>query len=429
MSRTWVQIKALAAQRLQDTGMGIYNTTELDQYEDEANAEVSRFSPRYEKYTLTATTSSKEFTLLAEHLRNMICIGLIQDPYIEYKVDQNPMVKRNFIRVGNKVIMKINSYPTSGDSAYLFIGKKHILPKITLTDLAGAVVGAHIAGVTSLAVNGLGSEAYVPEDTTFLIAGDTTVYTVTADATISTNAATLSIYPALAVGVSGSEVVTFTNPVISLDYYEENLLVDMICALAATNKAAYMYSQINKSIGDITRISSVISELTDRIDQTVTDINSGRVEAAKIAAVVDLANTEVDKIATVVAQASTDLNSGRALIGEIDNAGMVSRYISTANAGVNAARSGVDNAAGYFREAVTRGDNAGVFLNMGSKELAVANIHMSEISAYGNKINHEIQISNTGRLIQSWGESLYQKTVRKLNSRMPSRIYEHYSEG
>lgn len=78
-------------------------------------------------------------------------------------------------------------------------------------DAAGAVNGAHSIGATSLAVASFtGSETLKAGDT-FVIAGNTQRYALTADVTFSTGAGTLSITPGLAAALSGSEVVTVTQ--------------------------------------------------------------------------------------------------------------------------------------------------------------------------------------------------------------------------
>lgn len=78
----------------------------------------------------------------------------------------------------------------------------------------GAVVGAHAANAKTLAVNGLGTGT-VPAGTTFSIAGVVNDegyavrFAVTADATITTNAATLAINPPLPGAVADTTAVTF----------------------------------------------------------------------------------------------------------------------------------------------------------------------------------------------------------------------------
>lgn len=75
-------------------------------------------------------------------------------------------------------------------------------------DTAGAVNGAHAAGVTALVVASFtGSETVLAGDT-FVIAGHTQRYAAISTTTFSTGAGTINFTPPLAVALSGSEVVT-----------------------------------------------------------------------------------------------------------------------------------------------------------------------------------------------------------------------------
>jgi hypothetical protein len=77
-------------------------------------------------------------------------------------------------------------------------------------DAAGAVDGAHAAGVTSLVVDSFtGSETLKAGDS-FSIAGQTQRYAVTTDLTLTSGAGTLTISPPLAVAVAGTEIINFT---------------------------------------------------------------------------------------------------------------------------------------------------------------------------------------------------------------------------
>lgn len=80
-------------------------------------------------------------------------------------------------------------------------------------DIAGTViVSATTASGTSLPVAALSAATgTVYEGTRFVIAGDATVYTVTADATIASNATTLSITPTLAASAAQNAVLTFQS--------------------------------------------------------------------------------------------------------------------------------------------------------------------------------------------------------------------------
>jgi len=87
---------------------------------------------------------------------------------------------------------------------------------IGTTDLAGTAGNASV-GATTLVASALGTGT-VNKGTIFTIAGDTTQYVVTANATISGNAATLLFYPALVVATS-------TNPVLTIHAIDKANLV------------------------------------------------------------------------------------------------------------------------------------------------------------------------------------------------------------
>jgi hypothetical protein len=83
----------------------------------------------------------------------------------------------------------------------------------TAGDNAGAVNNAsgYTKGATSMAVDGFtGSETLKAGDT-FVIAGNTQRYAITADVAMSTGAATISFTPGLAADVADNAVVTFTK--------------------------------------------------------------------------------------------------------------------------------------------------------------------------------------------------------------------------
>jgi hypothetical protein len=429
--RTWPQIKALSAQKLQDTGMAIYLTAELDQYLTEALMELSHVLPRYVKYTLTTVTTTKDITLTAEQYRNMMCVGLLQDPYIEYPVDLNPKSKHNFTRIGTLLSIIMADYP-SGDSAYLYIGKKHILPAVTLTDLAGDVQTTAAAGASSVLVHGLGTEAYVPEDTTFTIAGDSTVYTVTQNCTIAANAATLVFSPVLAAEATADAVVTLVNPVSTLEYAHEELVACLVAGLAMRYKPTAMYNTLNTAITDLTPLATAIGDIADQLAAAVSDIGTGRTEAAKVSALIDSAATEVAKITTalgdVTASAKADLASARAIIGTIDNSGAVSHYLQASNGQVNLAQGFLTSAVGYLREASQRDSGAGTYIGLAARQLNSASVKVQEAQAYGSKIAHEVQIAGAGRTLQATGENLIADTQRKMRRMVQPRTYTLYPE-
>jgi hypothetical protein len=98
--------------------------------------------------------------------------------------------------------------------------KTHVQGTVAAGDTAGSVTGAHAVGVATLAIGDLTDSQTVKAGDSFTIAGDSTVYAVTADATSSSSAISASISPTLQVATSGSEVVTFRATTTKL---QENL--------------------------------------------------------------------------------------------------------------------------------------------------------------------------------------------------------------
>src|SRR3990167_104804 len=107
---------------------------------------------------------------------------------------------------------KVLSSGTQPDTEVLVrFKKRHLISQ--LTDLLGAVNNApgYSAGDTSMAINSIQSTGTIETGQEFTIANTRGTYTVTADATISGNAATITFFPGLESSVANSVVVTFTQ--------------------------------------------------------------------------------------------------------------------------------------------------------------------------------------------------------------------------
>ncbi len=79
-----------------------------------------------------------------------------------------------------------------------------------MSDLAASLTGAHAAGVTSLTLGDLtDADTPIQKGELLEIAGIRGIYRATADATISSNSATLAIFPGLESAGENSDVVTF----------------------------------------------------------------------------------------------------------------------------------------------------------------------------------------------------------------------------
>lgn len=81
----------------------------------------------------------------------------------------------------------------------------------TGTDVAGAVSGSYAADSFTLGITSLSGTQTLKVGDTFTIAGHSIDYTVTADVTLTSGAATISIFPGLESAVTTSDTVAFTD--------------------------------------------------------------------------------------------------------------------------------------------------------------------------------------------------------------------------
>lgn len=88
------------------------------------------------------------------------------------------------------------------------------------TDVLGAVNGAHTAGSTSLAINGLSLVETLKAGDSFSIAGITKRFVIAADGTLAAGAGTFTISPALPIALAGGEVVTFEDGTVAGNHAE-----------------------------------------------------------------------------------------------------------------------------------------------------------------------------------------------------------------
>jgi hypothetical protein len=360
MSRTYSQIIELASQILQDSGNSVYSTTELDLYLPQVINEISRSIPNEIKITKTTDGTTRNLTLTSGdkwRLVNLICA--------EYIVDRYPKNLRNIKRFGNTVELQINALPSADETVYLYAGREHILQKeIGTTDTAGAVKTAGNAGDTSLALKSLGTGT-VNEGTTLTITGDSTVYYVISTATIATNEATVSIYPPLSADVDVDTVVTLSLTESTLESSElESIAAEWLAGLAAVNKTNLFNLQINTSITQATNSGTAIGNVAARVTQAIADIQSGRTEGGKSAAIILEANTAIDNVASRITQTLTDLMSGRT------EASKITAIITSGSTALSGVSSQITQAIADIASGRTEADKVPDIISSGATSLA-----------------------------------------------------------
>lgn len=423
MARTYAQVIDLAEQILEDTGNANFGSTELELLIQTCLEEIAEYRPRKVKETTTTTASSRDITLSAENKRDLIrLIGKENDtPSVEYPVDQDPPSYHNIMRFGDIITLVLDNAPSSADDVYLFLAKKHVLQKeIGTSDTAGAIKTEAAAGVSSLVLKSLGTGT-INENTKITIAGDSTTYTVTATATIGTNEATVSISPVLAATAHADDIVTLALADSSLDVTLEHLLAELIAGKAAINKGNTGYQNILTATSGLGTITTAIGNVGARLTAAINDISSGRTETGKMAAIIDLANTEADLINAEVDQAVADLDSGRSLITGIDTAGAANKYASYAQTGITNARGYVESAQSYLREANARQGNSASYVQLAANEFQVASNYIGQAHGYLRESELQLSIARAAANLESWGKRKVEEVRGKLNRLVGSR--------
>lgn len=225
------------------------------------------------------------------------------------------------LTVGHHVLTEDNGTDSANSTEwwdsriYLHCAKKHRLNP--MTDLVGAVNNAlgYAEGIKSMAINGLQSSGTIYKNTTFKITGIDGIYTVTADATIATNAATISFYPGLAAAVANATVVTFETSTLTPEL--ERLVAEATAARAAQAWVGAGRTALNSAVTAAGNAATHLGTVAARVLQAVQDINTGRTEANKAATIITAAGTAIGKVDARLTQVITDIGSARTDAGNI----------------------------------------------------------------------------------------------------------------
>ncbi len=314
MSKSYSEIIDDAEALGQDAGIDpggaanqVFATDELDSFMPAALAKISQYKPWQVKTTKSTVAAIRDITLTTGDKWRLLGIEKL-----EYLVDQEPPVYRNYSRFGDVLSIKIDTRPPAAADIYFFWNKVHLLQEALGTDTATwAIFADTAADVTSLVIDAATATGTINEMSTLTIAGDDTTYYVIEEATIATNKATVSIWPPLTAAASEDAVVTLSVTGSTLDMTLEDYLARWLAAKACISKSTKSYAQVNTAITTVANSVTAIATVAARITQAIADIASGRVEAAKISAILDDVNTEIDKIGARLTQATTDVAAGR----------------------------------------------------------------------------------------------------------------------
>ncbi len=181
------------------------------------------------------------------------------------------------LTLGRNVVTADNGADTSGGTDYwdstvlIACEEEHYLT--AQTDLAGAMNAATADGVWSIVVKALGSGT-IDRNSLLTIAGCDGTYRVAADATITTNVATLLIEPKLKDRVPVDAVVTIRPS--SLYPKLERIVAELAAADVAINHASTAFDQIALVLTDISNAATELALANPEVDQGLADVDSGR---------------------------------------------------------------------------------------------------------------------------------------------------------
>jgi hypothetical protein len=282
--------------------------------------------------------------------------------------------RRNFTLNGDILTLDLASNPTETDDlqVWVYVNYPHFITD--LTDLAAAVnlTAGYSAGDTSMILNSLQTSGTIEQGQEFTLVGSRNKYRVTTDATIATNAATITFWPPLDITVANAAVVTFIKS--TLTQATETLVTELAAAKSALNKplqyindfcGASHWTNIDTLItasttqatSALTALSSGLSLIVDNrtaaetalgiattaLAQDRTDIASG---LAKVIDQVDEAETQLDLATARIAQAVTDVASARTYFNTVNINNPETSYLQSAQGEMNVAQD-------YFGQAKT----------------------------------------------------------------------------
>ena len=403
--KTYAEILNDCETLVQDAGVDpsgvanqVFATAELDALIPDALSRISQFKPWQVKTTKSTVADTRDITLTTGDKWRLLGIEKL-----EYLTGKNPPVYRNHSRFGDVVSIKIDSAPPAIANIYFFFNKVHILLEETGEDTnAGAIKTDAAAGAVSLVLDGLGTGT-INDMTTIAITGDSTVYYVTATATITASEATVSIWPPLVATAAEDAVITLSITGSTLDIPLEGYLARLLAARACISKSTKSYAQVNTAITTIANAATAIAAIAARITQAIADAVSGRAEVAKALAAIILANAEFDKIAADVVLAASALASGNSLINTIPIGGGAAEYMGQASSDVGVSQGRLINGQSYLQEASADNATAAQYYNAAAAELRGASEKANEAVANLRLVATRLQVSQGGLRYEEWG--------------------------
>lgn len=409
-----------------DVGKMVFNETdktwaEITTYTDAETVVLSKdIMVSGEKYAIYNNECTSKFQVNISSIGDHIGIRKLEYP---------KGTRRNWELDGDILTIKVDSVDdskvkTSGTQpnteVYIWFKVKHKVSQ--LTDFAAAVnnAGGYSAGDTSMAINGLQSSGKIEAHQEFTIAKTRGIYRVTAAATISSNAATISFYPGLESTVAHTTVVTLTQSTLT-DPLVENLVVDYATALAAIREPMILYQQAEAALTTVAAAATATAAIAARITQAIADVASGRAEADLAVALLSTASTEFDLMNAQIDLGVTALAEGEPIINTVPVAGGAPEFMAQASSDFGAAQGFGITGQSFLAEARANLNNNSAYLADATGEVNAITAKVREVQVNLQEVASELQIASSGRVMESWGRAELERVKARMRRSVPNK--------
>ena len=223
-----------------DVGKVIHNTTDdtwgvVTAYTSTSQITLSwdMFPDGNESYEMfnEGCYNNRQFNI--QDIKDYIKIRYIEHQGRERDIDA---IEGDIVTIGMDVDPPDSSDGENDVRVDVYFAKRHFITQ--LTDVAGkADDSAWAAGAESMVIDNLQSSGTILAGQEFTVTKVRGVYTVTADATISSNEATVTFWPPLESAVAEDTDITFVSTTLSTE--EEKVFVELCAAVAMEGRAGW----------------------------------------------------------------------------------------------------------------------------------------------------------------------------------------------
>lgn len=398
---------------LQDDSSNIWSEAQLTVHIQQAIRSISSVCPYEQKSPASTVEESKDIDISS-------LTGWVDIHGVEYPID--PAAKRNFTIWGDTLTLDISTAPTSNTEEGTLTGV------VTFTSGSKAIAGVGTAFTTELSA---GEYIRVSDGTTYY-----KVSSITSDTALTLSKNVLAADDGEDDGEGGATVygggpvyVYWTGPhtiglaTTTLPGKLEYLVIMGAAAYAGKAWLSEGRQTIADGISKIESASTAISNVTNRITQSINDLTSGR---EHIESKISDADTAINAMTDILARAVADIDSGRDVIGE--KVGDADTSISEITPRIEKAIDLLETYGEYYINKVNVGGGVPEdFANYARAELSAAQAYANQASLLLREDQTAIDYFNAGRTELSTAMGYLNQAQGYLREHEPAGAYANYA--